>query len=66
MELFSLVSMNFYVEAVEGGLRFVCLGKGDCLGVSQYGANRMAMEGKKAKEIIKYYYQGVSIADFTS
>lgn len=66
MELFSLESMNFYVEEVEGGIRFVCLGKGDCLGVSQYGANRMAMEGKKAKEIIKYYYQGVSIADFTS
>lgn len=66
MELFSLASMNFYVEEVEGGIRFVCLGKGNCLGLSQYGANRMALDGKKAEEIIKYYYQGVSVVDFSS
>ncbi len=66
MEMFSLASMNFYVEEVEGGIRFVCLGKGNCLGLSQYGANRMALDGKKAEEIIKYYYQGVSVVDFIS
>lgn len=66
MELFSLESMNFYVEEIQGGIRFVCLGKGNCLGLSQYGANRMALDGKKAEEIIKYYYQGVSVVDFIS
>ena len=61
MQKFSLASANFYVEEIDGGIRFVCLGKGSCLGVSQYGANRMALEGKKAEEIIKYYYKGVSL-----
>lgn len=64
MHIFSLTSMNFYVEEIEGGVRFVCLGKGNCLGVSQYGANRMALDGKKAEEIIKYYYKDVSLTDF--
>lgn len=61
MQKFSLASANFYVEEIDGGIRFVCLGKGSCLGVSQYGANRMALEGKKAEAIIKYYYKGVSV-----
>lgn len=61
VERFGLSSTNFYVEEVEGGIRFVCLGKGNCLGVSLYGANRMASEGKDMEQIIKYYYKGVSI-----
>lgn len=65
MQIFSLTSMNFYVEEIEDGIRFVCLGKGNCLGMSQYGANRMALDGKKAEEIIKYYYKDVSLTDFT-
>lgn len=64
MQKFSLASANFYVEEIDGGIRFVCLGKGSCLGVSQYGANRMALEGKKAEAIIKYYYKGVSLKEF--
>lgn len=64
MEKYGLASMNFYVEEIEGGIRFVCLGKGNCMGVSQYGANRMALEGKTAEEIIKYYYQGVSLEQY--
>lgn len=66
MQKFSLASANFYVEEIDGGIRFVCLGKGSCLGVSQYGANRMALEGKKAEAIIKYYYKGVSLKEFQS
>ena len=66
MTRFDLASTNFYVEEVENGIRFVCLGKGNCLGVSQYGANRMALEGKKAEEIIKYYYKGVSMVNYGS
>lgn len=61
---FELASTNFYVEEIEGGLRFICLGKGNGLGVSQYGANWMALNGKKAKEIIRYYYGKVSLEGF--
>lgn len=60
-QLFHLASTNFYVEEVEGGLRFVCLGKGDCLGVSQYGANYMAINGNKMEDIINYYFQDVNL-----
>lgn len=61
MELLHLPSVNFYVEEKEDGVRFVCLGKGDCLGVSQYGANYMAADGSSMEDIINYYYKNVSI-----
>lgn len=64
MEKFALTSTNFYVEEIEGGLRFVCLGKGNCMGVSQYGANYLALKGSTMEDIIKYYYQGVSLVDY--
>ncbi|QED49702.1 stage II sporulation protein D [Cytobacillus dafuensis] len=38
-------------------------GYGHGVGMSQYGANGMAAEGKNYKDIIAYYYQGVEIAD---
>lgn len=36
-------------------------GYGHGVGMSQYGANGMAKEGKTFKEIIQHYYQGVTI-----
>lgn len=36
-------------------------GYGHGVGMSQYGANGMAQEGKNYEEIIKYYYKGVDI-----
>ena len=60
-EMFGLPSTNFYVENMDDGIRFVCLGKGSCMGVSQYGANSMAEKGKSMEEIITYYYGDVSI-----
>ena len=64
MEKFALSSTNFYVEEIEGGIRFICLGKGNCLGISQYGANYMALNGSSVEDIVKYYYQDVSIVDY--
>lgn len=64
MEKYALCSTNFYVENTEDGIRFVCLGKGNCLGLSQYGANWMAIEGSNFEEIIRYYYQKISIEQF--
>ncbi|MBE5923977.1 MAG: SpoIID/LytB domain-containing protein [Lachnospiraceae bacterium] len=60
-KIFGLASANFYIESGDEGVRFVCLGKGVPLGMSQYGCNRMAIEGKKMEEILKYYYKDVSI-----
>ncbi|MEI5909111.1 stage II sporulation protein D [Bacillus spongiae] len=37
-------------------------GYGHGIGMSQYGANGMAKEGKTYKEIVHHYYQGVNIA----
>ncbi|MBI0578064.1 stage II sporulation protein D [Neobacillus cucumis] len=36
-------------------------GFGHGVGMSQYGANGMAAEGKNYKQIVKHYYQGVQI-----
>ncbi|MFD1780803.1 stage II sporulation protein D [Fredinandcohnia salidurans] len=41
-------------------------GNGHGVGMSQYGANGMAKEGKSYKEIITYYYQGVEISSTDS
>lgn len=37
-------------------------GYGHGIGMSQYGANGMAMEGKSYKDIVTHYYTGVAIA----
>lgn len=64
MQQLGLSSTNFYVEEMDGGVRFVCLGKGNCLGVSLYGANVLALQGKKYEEIIRYYYKDVSVVKY--
>ncbi len=42
-------------------ITFVTRGKGDGLGLCQYGANEMASEGKDYEEILKYYFTGIEI-----
>lgn len=64
MQRFGLSSTNFYVEETADGIRFICLGKGNCLGVSLYGANYLAEQGKRCEEIIKYYYKDVSVVKY--
>lgn len=59
-ELFQLNSSNFYIEKFEGKLRFIALGKGHGMGMSQYGANCMAKEEKSYKGILTYYYKNVT------
>lgn len=39
-------------------------GYGHGVGLSQFGANGMAKEGKTAEEIVRYYYQGVEIEEY--
>ncbi|MFT8320422.1 MAG: stage II sporulation protein D [Bacillus sp. (in: firmicutes)] len=38
-------------------------GYGHGVGMSQYGANGMALEGKTYKDIVKHYYKGVQVTD---
>lgn len=60
-QLLSLNSLYFYMENQEDQLKIVCLGKGHGLGMSWYGANQMAKQGKDVREILTHYYQGASV-----
>ena len=61
-----LSSSNFYLSELDGKVRIMTKGLGHGLGLSQYGANAEAAEGKKYKEILKYYYTGVEIEEVNS
>ena len=56
-----LPSSCFTMQEGEDGLHFLCQGKGHGLGMSQYGAERMAQEGKTAEEILKYYFPNAQV-----
>ena len=58
---FGLNSLYFYMENKDDGIRIICLGKGHGLGLSQFGANKMAQQGKNYKKILKHYYKGAEI-----
>ncbi len=64
-DLFSLRSANFEIAVGENSVVFTVKGYGHGVGMSQYGANCLAKEGKKYDEILKYYYTGVSIAYYS-
>lgn len=57
-ERFGLNSLNFYIEDMGEQFRIVCLGKGHGMGLSLYGAEKMAEQGNKYEEILLYYYPG--------
>ncbi len=60
-ETFNLNSSAFTYQINEDEIVFHTKGYGHGVGMSQYGANGMAEEGKTAQEILKYYYIGVEI-----
>ncbi|WP_407269326.1 stage II sporulation protein D [Radiobacillus sp. PE A8.2] len=61
-----LRSSDFTVEQRQEHLIFKTIGYGHGIGMSQYGANGMAKEGKTYKEIVSYYYQGTAVASLTA
>ena len=62
-ELFGLRSTDFTIELTESGdFIFTVRGHGHGVGMSQYGANLMAMAGRNYSEILKWYYTGIKIA----
>ncbi len=59
--LFGLRSARFTVETSDEGVTFYVTGYGHGVGMSQYGANAMAKEGKTYTEILTWYYTGVTV-----
>lgn len=49
------------MEQVEKGIRITTKGLGHGVGMSQYGAERMAESGKPYDEILQYYFKNVTI-----
>ena len=59
--LFGLRSASFTVETTQEQVTFQVTGYGHGVGMSQYGANTLARQGKNWKEILAWYYTGVEI-----
>lgn len=59
--VFSLNSSCFSIKETDGQVRIVTKGYGQGYGMSQYGANEMAKSGSTYKEILNYYYHGLTI-----
>lgn len=54
-----LRSANFSIEEKQTGVVFTIKGVGHGYGLSQYGANRLAGEGKNYEEILKHYFSNI-------
>lgn len=63
-ELLGLPSSDFTWKVEGDSVVITTTGYGHGVGMSQFGANGMAKEGKKAEEIVQYYYQGVEVEDY--
>ncbi len=59
--MFDLKSTNVNIDIGENDIHFDVTGYGHGVGMSQYGANAMAKNGKNYVEILSHYYQGTSV-----
>lgn len=60
-EKLNLKSTDFTMERKGNTVYIATKGYGHGVGMSQYGANGMAANGKNYEEIVKYYYKGVEV-----
>lgn len=60
-KIFGLNSANFSLEFLSNQININCKGYGHGVGMSQWGANIMAEEGKSYEEILSHYYTGINI-----
>ncbi len=60
-QLFSLRSTDFTLAWAEGRFLFRVRGYGHGLGMSQYGANLMALDGADYTAILRHYYPGTTL-----
>lgn len=56
-----LPSQHFNIEIKEKNIIFKTEGLGHLVGMSQYGANSLAKEGKSYNEILSYYFPDIEI-----
>lgn len=61
-EKLGIRSADFTLEKKGDEVIITTKGYGHGVGMSQYGANALAQEGKSYKEILMYYYSGVDIS----
>ncbi|MBE6911355.1 MAG: stage II sporulation protein D [Ruminococcaceae bacterium] len=59
--LYNLNSTNFTIYYISGKLEITCRGYGHGVGMSQYGARAMALDGKNYREILAAYYTGTEL-----
>lgn len=59
--LFSLRSTSFDITEQDGTFTFSVTGYGHGVGMSQYGANALAKQGKSWQEILAHYYTGAEL-----
>lgn len=59
--LFNLNSSNFTIKFNKDTVEITTVGYGHGVGMSQWGANAMAKEGKNYIDILCHYYQGVKV-----
>ena len=60
-QLLGLNSTAFTMTAENGGITVTTRGKGHRVGMSQYGADAMAVSGSSCEEILSHYYPGTEI-----
>jgi len=56
-----LASTDFEWKIQNNSIEIITYGKGHAVGMSQYGANDLAKNGKNYQEILKHYYRGATI-----
>ena len=63
--ILGLRSPSFTVEADADSLTFRVTGYGHGVGMSQYGANALALQGLSADEILKHYFIGTTVDGYS-
>ena len=59
-----LRSAVFSVDYSDGAFVFSVTGYGHGVGMSQYGANTLAQQGKDWRDIVAWYYTGVTVEEY--
>ncbi|MGB9858306.1 MAG: stage II sporulation protein D [Moorellaceae bacterium] len=60
-KILNISSTDFTWQVQGDRITFISVGNGHGVGMSQYGANGMAKEGKNFLDILYHYYQGVKL-----
>lgn len=64
-EKLNLNSSSFTMELRGNQVFITTKGYGHGVGMSQWGANGMAKNGKNAEQIVKYFYQGINLQEYS-